>query len=48
MVTKVGCGLAGYSNWEIAPLFKGSPSNCFFSADWSNYLEDKYENNNSW
>jgi hypothetical protein len=40
MVTKVGCGLAGYLDYEIAPLFKESPSNCFFSTDWQNYLEN--------
>lgn len=38
-VTKVGCGLAGYKDSEIAPLFKGSPSNCKFHLDWKEYLE---------
>ena len=38
-VTKVGCGLAGYKDSEIAPLFKGSPSNCKFHLDWKKYLE---------
>ena len=29
-VSRVGCGLAGYSDEEIAPLFKGHPSNVYF------------------
>lgn len=37
-VTKIGCGLAGYNDHEIAPLFKGSPSNCKFHNDWKKYL----------
>lgn len=27
LVTKVGCGLAGYTPAEIGPLFKGAPDN---------------------
>jgi hypothetical protein len=27
-VTKVGCGLAGYTEDEMAPLFEGCPKNC--------------------
>lgn len=27
-VTKIGCGLAGYTEEEIAPLFDACPSNC--------------------
>lgn len=26
-VTKIGCGLAGYTFAQIAPMFRGSPSN---------------------
>ena len=37
-VTRVGCGLAGYTDAEIAPLFKGSPANCSFSEGWKDYL----------
>jgi len=28
LVTAVGCGLAGYSPKDIAPMFEGAPSNC--------------------
>lgn len=29
-VTRIGCGLAGYSEAEIKPLFANAPSNCDF------------------
>lgn len=28
LVTEVGCGLAGYTIYEMAPLFKDCPVNC--------------------
>lgn len=37
-VTQIGCGLAGYSAYEIAPLFKDSPDNCYFDLKWKSYL----------
>jgi hypothetical protein len=27
-VTRIGCGLAGYTDADIAPLFKDAPANC--------------------
>jgi hypothetical protein len=39
-VTRVGCGLAGYSDSEIAPMFKGA-NNCSFAESWKPYLEIK-------
>ena len=39
LVTQVGCGLAGYTAKDIAPLFKGSPQNCIFDIAWKEYLE---------
>ena len=39
IVTKVGCGLANFTNVQIAPLFLGSPKNCVFHEDWRKYLE---------
>lgn len=39
VVTKIGCGLAGYSDSEIAPLFKFASNNCRFHLDWRKYLE---------
>ena len=39
-VTRVGCGLAGYKDHQIAPMFKGA-SNCSFAEQWRPYLEEK-------
>ena len=39
IVTRVGCGLAGYTDEDIAPLFKDSPTNCWFHYEWEKYLE---------
>jgi hypothetical protein len=33
-VTRIGCGLAGYVDKQIAPLFKGAPSNCELPDGW--------------
>ena len=38
-VTRVGCGLAGYRDDQIAPMFKDAPSNCYFPLEWAEYLE---------
>jgi hypothetical protein len=34
-VTKIGCGLAGYKDDDIAPMFEASPSNCLLPIDWA-------------
>lgn len=36
-VTRVGCGLAGNANEDIAPMFKGA-DNCSFPIEWKEYL----------
>lgn len=33
-VTKIGCGLAGFKESEIAPLFKDAPNNCSLPDGW--------------
>lgn len=33
-VTKIGCGLAGYNENEIAPMFKAAPANCNLPKGW--------------
>lgn len=38
-VTRVGCGLAGYNDFDIAPMFVGAPTNCNFPEDWQIFLE---------
>lgn len=37
-VTRVGCGLAGYTDDQIAPMFVGFPDNVFISEEWSYYI----------
>ena len=34
LVTAVGCGLAGYSDWDVAPLFASAPDNCILPEGW--------------
>ena len=41
-VTRIGCGLAGFTDSEIAPMFKGSPPNCMFDTKWREYLGPVY------
>lgn len=33
-VTRIGCGLAGYNDAQIAPMFVNAPSNCFLPEGW--------------
>lgn len=33
-VTRIGCGLAGYTDKDIAPLFKEAPLNCALPEGW--------------
>jgi hypothetical protein len=37
-VTRIGCGLAGFTDEQIAPMFKGAPANCLFDDAWIPYL----------
>lgn len=37
-VTRIGCGIAGFRNDEIAPMFKGAPGNCSFAEGWREWL----------
>ena len=37
-VTRIGCGLAGYTNEQIAPMFRGAPENCIFDIAWKQFL----------
>lgn len=39
-VTRIGCGLAGYRDEEIAPMFMLAPDNCSFAEPWREYLTD--------
>jgi hypothetical protein len=33
-ITRIGCGLAGYEDADIAPLFKTAPENCILPVGW--------------
>lgn len=37
-ITRIGCGLAGYSDKEIAPLFTSAPRNCILHPIWEEIL----------
>lgn len=34
VVTRIGCGLAGYADAQIAPMFKDAPANCLLPDGW--------------
>lgn len=34
LVTRIGCGLAGYSDDQISPMFKDAPQNCVLPEGW--------------
>ena len=34
LVTKIGCGYAGYSESTIAPMFRDAPPNCILPSGW--------------
>lgn len=40
LVTRVGCGLAGYKDGQIAPMFKTAPKNCILPEEWKEYLDE--------
>lgn len=33
-ITRIGCGLAGYKDTQIAPMFTNLPPNCFLPKEW--------------
>lgn len=37
LVTRVGCGLAGYGDRHIGPLFARAPANCLLPDEWGQY-----------
>jgi hypothetical protein len=37
-VTRIGCGHAGYTDPQIAPMFKGAPDNCQLPEGWSEII----------
>jgi hypothetical protein len=37
LVTEIGCGIAGYSPEEVAPLFKDAPGNVVLPKSFNTY-----------
>lgn len=37
-VTRIGCGLAGYTDAQIAPMFAKAPVNCLLPVEWEEVL----------
>lgn len=40
-VTQIGCGLAGWKAFQVAPLFAKATKNCSFDTAWVEYLPGK-------
>lgn len=38
-VTRVGCGLAGHRDADIAPMFRDAPINCSLPDTWKRFIE---------
>jgi hypothetical protein len=36
-VTRIGCGLAGFTDAQIGPMFAGAPANCELPVNWEQY-----------
>lgn len=39
-VTRVGCGLAGHLDQDIAPMFREASENCSMPDTWAKYLKE--------
>lgn len=40
-VTRIGCGLAGYRDADIAPMFKDAPENCVLPDGWRDFTRPR-------
>jgi hypothetical protein len=47
-VTRVGCGLGGKLDSNIAPMFKAAPNNCYFDEYWRPWLDLHGMKRNYW
>lgn len=41
LVTRIACGSAGYTDAEIAPLFRDAPLNCCLPVEWIVFVEGR-------
>lgn len=39
-ITRIGCGLAGYKDEQIAPMFIGCSENCKLPEEWVKVIKD--------
>lgn len=46
LITRIGCGLAGYRDEQVAPMFKGAPSNCILPEGWKTIISGRGEDAN--
>ncbi len=37
-VTQIGCGFAGWTKEQIAPIYMNAPDNCYFDTAWRDIL----------
>lgn len=42
LVTRIGCGLAGYTDSDIGPMFTFAPQNCILPVQWHYWAGDDY------
>lgn len=40
-VTRIGCGIAGFIDQQIAPLFAGAPENCLLPDGWRALIDSE-------
>ena len=40
-ITRIGCGLAGYTDEDIAPMFSDCPSNCILDRKWIETIRNR-------
>jgi len=38
IITRIGCGLAGYRDEHIAPMFRDAPKNCILPIEWKSNI----------
>ena len=38
-ITRIGCGLSGYEDEDIAPMFVDAPENCILPEEWISFFE---------
>jgi hypothetical protein len=42
-LSRVGCGLAGYRDGQIAPMFMGVPKNVNIPSEWVKHIQPKHD-----